>query len=192
MQNTPNAYRADAFSNGFIATELNARVAALLNRAYGSLDRDRAVARDYIERAAALLSDQLPSTPVAAQSLPSVARGGLAPWQANRVSAYILEKLDSPISIEELANLCRLSTSHFSRAFKASFGEPPHAYIIRQRVEEAKRVMLESVEPLSQIAAACGFADQSHFCRHFRRAVGVSPNTWRRERATAPCLLAAE
>lgn len=79
-----------------------------------------------------------------------------------------------------------------SRAFKVSFGEPPHGYIVRRRIEEAKRIMEETEEPLSQIAAACGFADQSHFCRHFRRSECTSPSLWRRARAMDPGLAAAE
>lgn len=175
----------------WVASDLDAAVADLLVNARESLERDRAVARSYVERAAALLGDRPASEAAGLRERAAIMRGGLAPWQSKRVRAYVAENLSLPIAIEELAALCRLSTSHFSRAFKASFGEPPHGYIVRQRLEEAKRIMQETEEPLSQIAVACGFADQSHFCRHFRRSEGTSPNLWRRARAADPGLAAA-
>src|SRR3546814_9198057 len=77
------------------------------------------------------------SPDMAAQT--GMVRGGLAPWQIKQLRTHITENLASPIALEELAAICRLSVSHFSRAFKTSFGEPPHSYIMRQSIEEAKR-----------------------------------------------------
>jgi len=161
-------------------------VAALLENALRSLAVDHAAAKRCIEEAAAILSGQIynHSPPMATQ--PGIIRGGLAPWQIKQLHAYIAENLPLPIALEDLAAICRLSVSHFSRAFKTSFGDPPHSYIMQQRIEEAKRLMLVSDEPLSQVALACGFADQSHFCRSFRRAEGASPNLWRRVHAFGP------
>ena len=107
--------------------------------------------------------------------------GGLAPWQAKRISAYIDDNIDGAISIETLATIAALSCSYLCRAFKVTFGEPPHVHVMRRRVERAKAMMLETREPLSQIATACGFSDQAHLCRLFRRAEGASPNRWRRQ-----------
>jgi AraC-like DNA-binding protein len=107
-------------------------------------------------------------------------RGGLAPWQVRRVTAYIEEHLASTIRLEDLARLARLSHSHFCRAFKESLGHPAHAYVMRRRVQKAQGLMLTTGESLSQIAAQCGMADQAHFCKLFRRLVGQSPNAWRR------------
>ena len=81
----------------------------------------------------------------------------------------------------DCASEARLSKSHFSRAFKATFGTTVARYVLRRRVEEAKRLMLVSHDPLSQIALACGFGDQAHYCRVFRDVVGISPNSWRRQ-----------
>jgi AraC family transcriptional regulator len=109
-------------------------------------------------------------------------RGGLAPWQVRRVTAYIEEHLASTIRLQDLASIARLSHSHFCRAFKESIGHPAHAYVMRRRVQRAQGLMLTSAESLSQIAAQCGMADQAHFCKLFRRLVGESPNAWRRAR----------
>jgi AraC-like DNA-binding protein len=107
--------------------------------------------------------------------------GGLAPWQAKRISTYIEDNIDGAISIETLAAIAALSCSYLCRAFKVTFGEPPHVHVMRRRVERAKAMMLETREPLGQIATACGFSDQAHLCRLFRRAEGASPNRWRRQ-----------
>jgi AraC-like DNA-binding protein len=74
-----------------------------------------------------------------------------------------------------------LSTSHFSRAFKATFGTTVLDYIHRRRVERAQQLMLVSEQSLVEIALSCGFADQAHYCRIFRTIVGLSPNAWRRQ-----------
>ena len=74
-----------------------------------------------------------------------------------------------------------MSARHFAHAFKATFGTTVSHYIRCRRIERAQQVMLSSTQPLSQIAVACGFADQAHLCRAFREFMGLSPNAWRRE-----------
>lgn len=163
--------------------DLRTTVTELLTSASSCLARDRLAAKKCIDRAAALLR----SLPAAeADEVPArtpLARGGLAPWQVKRIKAHVTDNLSSTIVLDDMARLCRLSASHFGRAFKVSFGEPPHGFLVRQRVDRAKQMMLETGEPLCQIAFACGFADQSHFSRLFRRWEGISPNAWRRAHA---------
>jgi transcriptional regulator GlxA family with amidase domain len=115
------------------------------------------------------------------QSKPT--RGGLASWQIQRVTTHIEADLAAKVRIRDLAELIELSASHFSRAFKLSFADTPHRYLMRRRVEFAKVLMLATKTSLGRIAADCGFADQPHFNRHFRRLVGENPNAWRRARA---------
>lgn len=67
-----------------------------------------------------------------------------------------------------------------ARAFERTFGDTPHGHVMRRRVETAKTMMLKSAEPLSQIAYLCGFADQAHFSRTFRKLAGATPLAWRR------------
>ncbi len=112
------------------------------------------------------------------------ARGGLAPWQVRVLNAHIDANLDGEIRVEDLAGLVRLSVSHFGRAFKQTFGRSPHAHIIAERIDRAQGLMLETVEPLAQIAVAVGLADQSHLSRLFRQVTGESPFAWRRARWT--------
>ena len=107
-------------------------------------------------------------------------RGGLAPWQERRVRRYLGENLEHSIHVSELAGKAGLSASHFSRGFKTSFGEPPHAYPMRLRLKTAKRLMLTTCDPLSRIALNYGMVDQSHLTNLFRRVFHDTPHARRR------------
>lgn len=108
-----------------------------------------------------------------------LAKAGLAAWQVRRVTAYIDAHLAGSIRNRDLAAAAKLSCGYFCQAFKDSFGCPPHAYIVRRRVERAKELLETTTTPLSQIALDCGFSDQSHFSRIFRRVAGEAPRLWR-------------
>jgi AraC-like DNA-binding protein len=102
-----------------------------------------------------------------------------------RVSQFVDEHLSSAIPCEDLAALCRLSISHFSKSFRQSFGIPPHGYVQARRIDRAKKLLIESTEPLAQIALDCGLADQAHLSRLFRQVTGETPSSFRRRRAHA-------
>jgi AraC family transcriptional regulator len=110
------------------------------------------------------------------------ALGGLAPVQIRRITTHIDGNLAATIHNRDLAAIVRLSPSHFSRVFKASFADTPHRYIMGRRIERAKALMLTTGSSLGRIAAECGFSDQPHFNRLFRQLNGESPRAWRRER----------
>jgi AraC-like DNA-binding protein len=109
-------------------------------------------------------------------------RAGLAPWQERRAKEMLLSDLRIEPSLGDLAAACGLSTRHFSRAFKGTTGAPPHQWLLRQKVEQAKNLLWKSNKCISAIALDCGFADQSHLTRVFRRHMGLTPAVWRRER----------
>ena len=115
---------------------------------------------------------------------PGPVRGGLAPWQKRKVDRHIRQSLEQTLRVKDLAEQVSLSVSHFCRAFKESFGASPHLHLTRLRVARARRLMLTTQDPLSQIALACGMADQAHLSKVFRREVGEPPNTWRRRNRT--------
>jgi AraC family transcriptional regulator len=108
--------------------------------------------------------------------------GGLAPWQIRRVTSHIDAHLDESIRNTQLASAVGLSPSHFSRAFRKSFADSPHSYIMQRRVERAQGLMLTTNFPLAQIAGNCGISDQAHLNKLFQRFVGETPRKWRRAR----------
>ena len=170
---------------------LQIAVAELFKAVSDALQVERESAEERIRRASAILRiDLAEAIPGVAAPLtrivPSKARGGLAPWQIRRVTTYIETNLGVAITTKQLALLARLSSFHFCRAFRDSFGESPRGYLRRRRVERAQGMMLTTNASLGEIAVDCGFTDQAHLSNLFRRIVGESPGVWRRARATAP------
>lgn len=153
-----------------------ARLLTLIDEAGLHIDRDLERARDCITLARRMLSDR--ST--AASDAKEGQGIGLAPWQMRRVAAHVEANLQNAIRMEDLAAIARLSTSHFSRAFRDSFSQTPYAYVLSRRIARAKELMAETGEPLAQIAVSCGMSDQAHLSRLFHRLVGESPSRWRR------------
>jgi transcriptional regulator GlxA family with amidase domain len=131
-----------------------------------------------IAKAVALL--QAESDVIEMSGAPSEARRRLAPWQVSRVVRFIEANLSKKIGVDDFAEIARLSPGHFARAFRATVGEAPYAYLIRARIEYAQQLILSTDRPLAEIALDCGLADQAHMTRLFRRIVGVSPGAWRR------------
>jgi AraC-like DNA-binding protein len=158
-----------------------AAVAKLIADAEAAFEGDHSVARSYLTRASTLLSHDW-NGDIGQMNQPIV---GFPLWRTRRIVAYVDEHLRSTIRIDDLARITGLSKSHFFRAFKATFGEPPLSYIAGRRIEQAKELMLTSDDMLCSIALTCGFCDQSHFTRVFRRVMGCSPQSWRR-RAMGP------
>jgi AraC family transcriptional regulator len=110
--------------------------------------------------------------------------GRLAPWQERRARELIDSHLAGGISIDMLAAACGVSPSHFKRAFKETTGLPPHRWLTIRRVEMAKSLLLRGILSMAEIAAASGFADQSHFSRVFGSVVGERPKAWQRRQSS--------
>lgn len=108
--------------------------------------------------------------------LPPV-QGGLAPWQERKAKEALLE---GALALKDVARECGLSVSHFSRAFRETSGLAPHQWLLRQRLETAKRLLATSRMSLAEVAIASGFGSQSYLTRFFSRRIGVSPGVWRR------------
>lgn len=147
-----------------------AAAAIVIERLGAALDLDDSSAKDCAEYAIRLIQARRSTTPTS---------GGLAGWQAKRVIAFVEENLSGRIAISELARIARVSQGHFARAFRKHFGRSPSEYVIERRVDLARTLMRTTAQGLSEIALDCGFADQAHMSRHFRRATGFSPRVWR-------------
>jgi AraC family transcriptional regulator len=107
-------------------------------------------------------------------------RGGLAGWQEKKVAQYIDEHLPEDISLATLAELARLSPFHFVRAFKQSFGLPPHRYLSSLRMERAKSLLADPDVSVTQVAFNLGFSETSSFTTTFRKHTGLTPTAYRR------------
>ena len=107
-------------------------------------------------------------------------RGGLSSVQMRRATELLEANLDGNIALRDVAEACELSVSHFARTFKTTFRKPPYRWLIERRVDRARDLMTNTRLPLADIAAQCGFADQSALTRSFKQIRGVSPGHWRR------------
>jgi AraC family transcriptional regulator len=118
---------------------------------------------------------------VLAPPQPGRGRDGVLPQGRLRaVVEYIEEHLDAGPTLEQLAAVARLSPYHFARQFKAATGLPPHQYVIARRVERARQLLQAGTDlSLAEVALHAGFSDQSVFCLHFKRLVGVTPRQFR-------------
>ena len=150
----------------------------LLETAKQDLERDWQAAKAVLAKALSILQSEIERRSGANGS----GTGGLAGWQIARVRAFIDENLHSTIHTKDLSAVARRSAAHFARSFKQSFGESPHAYVMKRRLEKACHLMMTSSESLSQIALSVGFSDQSHLNKRFKQVLGQSPSNWRRER----------
>ena len=156
-------------------------VITLLEAALGQLQNQAHPALGTLLEAALLLRQQI-DTPVSQEAADG--RGRLLAWQMRKVRDYIDSHITGPVLVGDLCALVQRSEAHFSRSFKRTFGESPHAFLVRRRVELAARYMLTTDASLSDIALRCGFSDQAHLCKHFRQTVGQSPAAWRRARSS--------
>ncbi|MBA2673651.1 AraC family transcriptional regulator, partial [Ramlibacter sp.] len=101
---------------------------------------------------------------------------GLSPRQLRRVREHVDAHLAENLSLELLAGVAGLSPSHFKTLFKRSVGVPAYEYVIRQRVQRARALLLRRDLPASQVALEAGFAHQSHMARCMKRVLGLTPS----------------
>jgi AraC family transcriptional regulator len=146
-------------------------------------DRPEEVNRIFFEHVSFAVCAHVAQTYGGLRQEPPGRRGGLAAWQERRAKELLAANLEGAVSLADLARECGLSISHFSRAFRQSMGVAPHRWLLTQRVELAKALLLDPRVALSEIALICGFANQSHFTRVFTRQTAVTPGKWRRAAA---------
>ena len=112
---------------------------------------------------------------------PDHSLGSLSPSRRRLIRDFIEAHLGENVSITTLASVVGLTPSHFSTRFAASFGQPPHRYILQRRIEKAVVLLKKSSTPVVVIATDLGFASQSHFTQVLRRHVGMTPSEVRRK-----------
>lgn len=161
--------------------DLVAALSKLLDEADLSFERDPPKARRCVAHAQEILASCVARRSAAA----SPNERPLTAWQRRRVLDHVESRLDGALSAESMARSVGLSASHFTRAFRATFGATPYAYVLQKRMERAKRLLNQGVDGFSQVALACGFSDQAHFCKLFKRMNGLTPTAWVRLHAAA-------
>jgi AraC family transcriptional regulator len=105
----------------------------------------------------------------------TVPNGELPLWRLRTVREYIDAHLDKDLSLAELARVAGFSVSHFKPLFKRAVGVPVHRYVVEQRVERARRLILQGGQSMADVALEAGFTHQSHMARWVRRVLGISP-----------------
>jgi AraC-like DNA-binding protein len=106
---------------------------------------------------------------------------GLAPYVLQRVVDYVHEHIQDPLSIDALAAVAGLSTYHFCRMFRRSTGLPPYQYLAQLRIARARESLLQTSEPIGDIAFGAGFGSSSQFSHCFKKLVGCTPQEYRRQ-----------
>jgi AraC-like DNA-binding protein len=96
-----------------------------------------------------------------------------------RVRDLIDRAYAAPLDVPALARSAHVSEAYFSRSFKAAFGETPHQYLLRRRMERAKALLREGDLPVTEVCLAVGFTSLGSFSTQFRRFVGESPTSYR-------------
>lgn len=113
----------------------------------------------------------------------------LRPFQEmEAVLAHVLANYGEPLETPALAALVHLSVSQFDRRFKQLFQVTPQDYILRVRLNAATQALLNSNRSMAEIAAACGFYDQSYFTKQFRRWSSLTPSAYRAKYAPSPTI----
>ena len=136
--------------------------------------------RLYVEALGVVLVHELVRLDRGVRRVEAAVRGGLAPWQQRIVTDYIEEHLSEQIPLVALARLARLSTFYFCRAFKQSFGVPPHRYHTDRRIAQAKVLLASRKHSVTEIGLTLGFSESSSFTAAFRRTTGQTPSSYYR------------
>jgi AraC family transcriptional regulator len=109
-----------------------------------------------------------------------VPTAALAPVRLRRVRDLVEERLEQPLTLDEMAAAAGLSRAHFARCFRAATGTTPYGYVRDRRVARARELLGRQGHSIAEIAAMTGFHSQSHLGRVFRGATGMTPGEYRR------------
>jgi AraC-like DNA-binding protein len=172
--------------------KLDSVVYHLGNTLLSSLEQTHHISKIFLDHVLYALNCHLVCSYGGVTTLAPRFRGGLSPQQMRRATEILEAHLDGNIVLQQVAEACELSISHFARAFKQTFRRPPYKWLTERRVDRARDLMTNTRLPLADIAIQCGFTDQSALNRSFKRIHGVSPGHWRWRTSRAVALQAAE
>src|SRR5262245_36841931 len=136
---------------------------------------------DYLARAIAARLIRRPSSATSARS-PIGASSQKGGRQISKAIDFMEANLERSLDLRTIAEATGLSPSHFARQFRATVGRAPHQHLIQIRIDRAKRLLSETDGGIAEIAFACGFANQEHLTRLFKRSCGLTPAAYRKGR----------
>jgi AraC family transcriptional regulator len=145
----------------------------------GVVRRWEPAARTYVDHVGGLLAAHLARGHTARTGVE--ATGGLSGRELDRVRDLMASRLAEPLPLAELAAVTGLSVSQFTRRFKAATGHTPHRFLVRMRVDAARRLLRAGALPIAEVAATCGFSHQEHLTRVMRAQLGTTPGAVRRD-----------
>jgi len=154
-------------------------IKALCDRIRDEVNADHPKGRIYVEMLGQALAAHISRHNATSAPTPHPAQGALSVHQLRKALEFIREHLGEDLPLASIAKAAGLSPFHFARRFRQSTGIAPHQFLIHQRVNRARHLLVHSPATLAEIAHQCGFCDQSHLTNHFRRIVGVTPRRYR-------------
>lgn len=104
----------------------------------------------------------------------------LAPWQLKRAQELMFQQMAGVLEVGQIAQELGMPTLYFTKLFKNTVGIPPYGWHLRQRIARSASLLHDQKMTLIEIAIECGFADQSHYTKAFRRLLGITPGKWRK------------
>ena len=134
----------------------------------------------YLENMIATMGDLLVKRYYMQEELSCSLRMGLTPFLIQKIQHHVKKHIDRPILTTELASVARLSVHHFIRVFKKTTGETPHQFIMRLKLEHAKKLLIYTEDSIIQVGMGVGCDNPSHFSQLFKTNFGIPPLKFRK------------
>ncbi|MDE1139799.1 helix-turn-helix domain-containing protein [Paraburkholderia tropica] len=145
-----------------------------------SQTHDAALGKVFTDSVSLAIASRLVASQYAGTSRGSRGASELPKWRMTRVMDYVDAHLGEPIGLADMADSAGLTRMHFAAQFRQASGLRPHEYLLRRRIEHAQSMLLRSQHNVLDVALASGFRSQAHFTTVFKRFVGETPCSWRK------------
>jgi AraC family transcriptional regulator len=159
----------------------NSRLSALVAAAHAEMVAGFPSGRLFLDSVEQAMAVALVKDRAVRHRLVQMHRGGLGSARLRKIKDLVQAKMEDDLSLDEMAQSVGLSTAHFARMFRKSTGQPPHQFVLRQRIERGKAMLRAPDARVLDVAVACGFKTQQHFAQAFRDVCGVSPTEYRHD-----------
>jgi AraC family transcriptional regulator len=162
-----------------VSGERDPVLSGLFEALYLSLNAPQRPSQDFVQGLAQAIASHLVRHYESARQGRTGVRGGLPAHKLHRIIDAMRANLAEPFGLACYADMAGLSVFHFSRVFKQATGMAPSRYLVRLRVDEARRLLCETDQPVVDIGYGLGYQSPSHFSQVFRQTTGVTPSAYR-------------